>query len=1071
MDIRATLNVLRRPGLALGWSACLSVGFLLVSLLMGSQLQWMTPAMAAEEAADATVTRSDCSKAAKYPLSLPSTLAQSAYQNFDVTLYDFLNCGNYTNIGWSRDKSVRNTGPFVLGASYGTHPAVRIYYSPQVIAWLKRGKKGAIPDGAMIIKEQYSPPAARYDNLDDAGLQQAFINSGKDWTVMIRDAKGSKDGWYWAEVYSGMLADRKAAFQTPYNYPNGGFGQYCMRCHGSAKDEHTFADLKNIAGFPGDPLTFYSDSSWMTPATPSKAASGTVLGGAAASVPDALGTPANAAAGAAANASGNAAVRADAQRANAGAMEYFPVARNDADSILAPHGHRYRPRASQRGAARVADMFLETFNMIAAVPLPSVQMMVGETLDRTVSAHHGATGFVSSDQCLLCHGGLSGSNPIMYLPLPANVLANNAATTAKQIAMAKNEQEVNAIKDAAPDKGVNVSPYGEWRWSPMGLAGRDPVFYSQLESELAFIDAQANKLTAKSLHDTTINTCFRCHGVMGKRQWDTDHQCEPTNPRKPCNPADPARPQFDATFTQIADSANPNFIYGALARDGISCLACHRQQPTQQPPGSHQNALKYFLENSITGLFQTLPPDKLAGPYKDVATLPMKNTLGITPLHSSYIKSSRMCGSCHSIYLPVIDKPTVQPVGPTTSHSMEQATYLEWLNSSFQTEWTPALACKKADPQAPCARSCQSCHMSGEYHNAKQALAVDQIKTKIATVQDQDFPAAEGLARAKDLHVPVRNDGYARHELLGMNVFLLEMTKQFDTIMGVRSTDYMTGNKFDIEQTISNLNQQAGERTARVQTSIVSATAKQLVAEVSVTNLAGHRLPSGVGFRRAFIELTVFDNRSGRPRAVWASGRSNELGVILDENGKPLPSEFFESYVGPDGKKHQHFQPHYQTITRQDQVQIYEELSRDADGMITTSFLRRDEEFKDNRLLPAGWTKAGPDPINFNGVYLEATWPKGDALNDPDYANGSGGDKVRYQISLPSGVEAAHLSVRATLYYQAIPPYFLAQRFAGAPSGPATQRLYYLSSNLDLSKSPAKGWKMPIASSMQAVQK
>ena len=38
---------------------------------------------------------------------------------------------------------------------------------------------------------------------------------------------------------------------------------------------------------------------------------------------------------------------------------------------------------------------------------------------------------------------------------------------------------------------VNVSPYGEWRWSPMGLAGRDPIFYAQLESELAYLKDRA----------------------------------------------------------------------------------------------------------------------------------------------------------------------------------------------------------------------------------------------------------------------------------------------------------------------------------------------------------------------------------------------------------------------------------------------------------------------------------------------------------------------------------------------------------------------------------------------------
>ena len=37
---------------------------------------------------------------------------------------------------------------------------------------------------------------------------------------------------------------------------------------------------------------------------------------------------------------------------------------------------------------------------------------------------------------------------------------------------------------------MNVSPFGEWRWSPMGLAGRDPIFYAQLDSEIAFVSGE-----------------------------------------------------------------------------------------------------------------------------------------------------------------------------------------------------------------------------------------------------------------------------------------------------------------------------------------------------------------------------------------------------------------------------------------------------------------------------------------------------------------------------------------------------------------------------------------------------
>ncbi len=55
--------------------------------------------------------------------------------------------------------------------------------------------------------------------------------------------------------------------------------------------------------------------------------------------------------------------------------------------------------------------------------------------------------------------------------------------------------------------------------------------------------------------------------------------------------------------------------------------------------------------------------------------------------------------------------------------------------------------------------------------------------------------------------------------------------------------------------------------------------------------------------------------------------------------------------------KAQKIQPHYATITRQDQVQIYQEVVRDPRGRrLTTSFLSLADEAKDSRLLPRSWT-------------------------------------------------------------------------------------------------------------------
>ena len=126
-----------------------------------------------------------------------------------------------------------------------------------------------------------------------------------------------------------------------------------------------------------------------------------------------------------------------------------------------------------------------------------------------------------------------------------------------------------------------------------------------------------------------------------------------------------------------------------------------------------------------------------------------------------------------------------------------------------------------------------------------------------------------------------------------------------------------------------------------------------------MTNLTGHRFPSGVGFRRAFIELLVIEKQDERQRLVWSSGRTNDVGVIVDARGTAAAVRVLHrERTRRDAQ--QHYQTHHETITSDDQVQIYEELTRDAAQRFTTSFLRRDHEVKDNRLLPLGWTPDRP---------------------------------------------------------------------------------------------------------------
>jgi hypothetical protein len=913
------------------------------------------------ESIEGDSSTAQCPDARESSLPLPSSMSPD---DFHDKLLAFLQSTEYLNLKWCVDKGVRDTGPFV-NTYLGVHPAVRIYYSPAIMNWLVNGRISDVPDGAMIVKEMYNPgPAARWEG------QQLTPSS---WTVMIKDSRGSKDGWFWGGLWTSKppMPKPSDSFKPPFSVLNEGFGLACLHCHASSEKESTFASLNNVKGFPGNPLGYFIDNTWREPSS-------------------------------------------------------FTAVLKSLTHV-AP-GHK-RLAVSRKARVEMATQveFLKLFGA-SAPTRDAVQVMPAETYDHIVAGPGGAEEFVTSDQCMICHSGNAwfGDKFIMILE----------------------------PKSANP---VNVSPYGEWRWSPMGLAGRDPIFFAQLDSELAYLKDRPED------QQKVINTCFRCHGVMGKRQLDRDHRYDPAAPNQRF-----PEPNFRLDFVYNTNLKDKDFKYGALARDGVSCGACHHIVQDKTPPG--KNPLQFFLEHSITGQFQTGKSTELFGPFEDktLSPHPMKESLGIEPKYDAYIKDSRVCGSCHTINLPVMDQ---KPFG----HSLEQVTYLEWLNSQFQTDFKPG----------PNAKSCQDCHMASSYANSRDNVDVKLIQSVFADVQDDTYPAAENLAPMEQVRARFRDKGFVRHQLQGLNVFLLEMFSQFMTpdtskppnysndILGVRQSDYMSTLNNDLPNAILNFVQSAEHDTASVEVSQPEITNQNLSADVTITNWTGHRFPSGVGFRRAFIEFDVFDNsvidpKTGQGKIVWSSGRTNDQGFIVDNDGNVLDSEYIGTNRNKKGPAQPHFYGKERPISSSKQVQIFEELMRDSDGNFTTSFIRRDRAVKDNRLLPRGWTATGPDPASLSGEFLHSTFPEGDAAKDPVYLNGSGTSVVRYEIplsALANGTDRSKLTVKATLYYQSIPPYYLMQRFEQAPGGVGTQRLLYLTSRLKTKGTPIEGWRLLIAAS------
>jgi hypothetical protein len=980
----------------------------------------------------------------KLPLPSEYEFRKSEYE---LLLGRFMAAECYKHLGWAHDVQIRPSGPTIatlgtstadphlpawVSQSWAVHGSVLVYYSPDVYRWMcerdaagKRefvtecretcpqckldgqGEIRPIADGEMVVKLMYGTTTA--EMLRDPSPAGRKLLS---IPFMVKDQQGAKDGWWWATWVPTDIVPQEAQLDWPppvnFPYPWMGFGYYCANCHASAAAELTFSNLAFVLGKPDSFPTFYlQDEPPLLDDNPTD----------------------------------------DVDVASDAHVEMAP-----AHDHIHPHGPPAQVSRVSEPLSTYTKDFLATFGA-GRVTKPTWKeasaklSMPPEPYDHVVS---GAGGdgpplYLTSDQCVGCHAaGSTGMHFDMTLQ-PAS---------------------------QKPYEGlINIAPYGEWRSSPMGLAGRDPVFFSQLESE---------ETLHAGIAPVIQDLCLHCHGVMGQRQFCLDQfPGDPDKANEICNNtallglnqnSQPIvkrelfqRRMLNAIpYQAVTPEQQRDSRYGGLARDGVSCTSCHHIQIDERTPAG----------NTFTGDFAVSGPAVIHGPFEGPQQVPMDHTLGVKPIQYAGIQSSKICGSCHSVVLPVFDgsKPYIDPKTGKPKVIIEQATYPEWVLSDFSDE---------GGGSTP--RSCQSCHMPSSYPGVDGIL-----ETRIASIQEaSNMPQTENRLPMSDIDLKPRQP-FSRHALVGLNVFFNKIAQQFPDILGIRIQDPMLVSRgvAPLATTYNSMIQQADNETATVTVTGVEVNGGQLKARVQVQNLAGHKLPSGVGFRRLFVELTVLD-ADGQP--IWVSGRTSPAGAIVDENGQPVKGEFFwRSDCKPMTVAEQKdwFQPHHENITRQDQVQIYQELERDPRGKLTTSFLALAHDLKDNRLLPRGWDpsveraqKAGLGSSKLSAEDLvHDILPKlpsamGGQVRDPYYLPrsqgglGGGGDALTYTIPLSDLKGRRPATVQARLFYQSIPPYFLQDRFCTAPEKPDTSRLFFLTGHLDLSNTRGEGWKLLVVSS------
>lgn len=237
---------------------------------------------------------------------------------------------------------------------------------------------------------------------------------------------------------------------------------------------------------------------------------------------------------------------------------------------------------------------------------------------------------------------------------------------------------------------------------------------------------------------------------------------------------------------------------------------------------------------------------------------------------------------------------------------------------------------------------------------------------------------------------------FGLHELAGANVTMLNLLKNNREKLGIDA------DAANFDSTIAATVRMLQHKTLDIQLHADDPTGDSMYFSLHLLNKAGHKFPSGYPSRRAWVEFEV----------------TNEAGQTIFHSGK----------VNPDyslANEDVNFEPHYNTITSEDQVQIYEMTPGDVTGMFTNVLERGFVPIKDNRLTPQGFKT--------NDVVYDTTKIV-NVLQDPDFnlfpngTEGSGADVLHFR--LPNNGYTGKISVRARVWYQSLPPKWMAPMFA-----------------------------------------
>jgi hypothetical protein len=254
--------------------------------------------------------------------------------------------------------------------------------------------------------------------------------------------------------------------------------------------------------------------------------------------------------------------------------------------------------------------------------------------------------------------------------------------------------------------------------------------------------------------------------------------------------------------------------------------------------------------------------------------------------------------------------------------------------------------------------SCQTCHMPRVNEEMK-------ISSQPANLANKRSPIFE-------------------HHFVGGNTIINQMIKDNYTELGINSgiANLDTTSYYSLK----NLNNSSIDVSSNV-----SYSNNEILVDIILKNKTGHKLPTGFPSRRMWVHFYAMDEKGD---TIFESGKYDKQGNILSQTG---------------------FELHHDTISNEENVQIYEAVLGNTLNEVTTILLEASQYLKDNRIPPIGFANNQP--------YDSLIAVTGKAREDENFnknelvVEGSGSDRIIYKLpflgnTLKYGYEICYQSIK-----------------------------------------------------------